>query len=136
LELSTGDSRTVLPHQVNLATAVQQSANLGALVSGLAKGNYTLISRSLEDVLAEPFRKGLIPHFDEAKKVALTAGALGCSLSGSGPSIFALCASREVAEQVGRRIQEVYSRAGVAGTVYVSGINSTGGYILNGDKTS
>jgi len=135
LELSTEDSRTVLPGQVELAAAVQQSANLGALVSGLAREDFSLISRALQDVLAEPFRKRLVPHFDTAKEAALNAGALGCSLSGSGPSIFALCASRQVAKQAGQGIQNVYLGAEIAGTTYVSGINSTGGYILSGDNT-
>lgn len=131
LELATEDSRTILPTQVELQKAVQQSANLGSLVAGLATGNFPLISRSLEDVLAEPFRKTLIPHFDAAKEAALSTGALGCSLSGSGPSIFALCNSSEIAESAGNKIQQVYSGSGIRGAVYLSGINSTGGYIFD-----
>lgn len=136
LELATEDSRTILPSQVELDKAVQQSANLGALVAGLATDNFSLISRSLQDVLAEPFRKKLIPYFEIAQEAALAAGALGCSLSGSGPSIFALCNSSEIAESAGNKIRRIYSESGVNGTVYLSGINSTGGYILSNESAS
>ena len=67
--------------------------NLAGLVSGLYTDDYDLIARSLVDVVIEPERSVLIPHFNELKTTALSAGALGGGISGSGPSIFSL--SRE-----------------------------------------
>ena len=93
LELSTRESRELLGSEVRLEDAVQQWANVGALVAGLHSGDLDLVSRSLVDVIAEPIRSRRVPGFSEVKRAALDAGALGSSLSGSGPSIFALCRS-------------------------------------------
>ena len=80
-------------------TAIRQWGNVGALVAGLSKGDYDLIARSLEDFVAEPFRKKLIPHFDELKIETLKAGALGGGISGSGPSVFMLSENLETARK-------------------------------------
>ena len=67
IEIKTSEARALLMSEIPLETAVKQWGNVGALVAGLAKGDYDLIARSLEDFVAEPFRKVLIPHFDELK---------------------------------------------------------------------
>src|SRR5258708_11689511 len=85
---------------VPISDAVKQWANLGALVHGLHRGDYALISRALEDTIAEPRRAPLVPGLAEIKRAAADAGALGCSLSGSGPSLFALCVGSTVASRV------------------------------------
>ncbi len=100
IEVETRASRTLLGDAVPLRAAVVQWGNLGGLVAGLFRNDLELISRSLVDVIAEPRRAGQIPGFARVKQAALDSGALGCSLSGSGPSIFALCASRQAAETV------------------------------------
>ena len=76
---------------VPLSDAVRQWANMGALVDGLHRGDFAVISRALEDTIAEPRRASLVPGLAVIKRAAVEAGALGCSLSGSGPSLFALC---------------------------------------------
>ncbi len=100
LEIETAKARALLGTTVALGDAVKQCANLGALVHGLHTNDFDLISRSLEDAIAEPKRAPLVPGLAEIKRAAADAGALGSSLSGSGPSIFALCASRETADRV------------------------------------
>ena len=100
LEIETARARALLGTTVPLADAVRQWANLGALVHGLHVSDFALISRSLEDSIAEPRRAPLVPGLAAIKRAAMDAGALGCSLSGSGPSIFALCRDRSVAERV------------------------------------
>src|SRR5262245_6704937 len=100
LEIETARARAVMGDSVRLADAVQQWANLGALVDALHRGDFALLSRSLEDTIAEPRRAALVPGLAAIKRAALDAGALGCSLSGSGPSIFALCSSPQMAARV------------------------------------
>ena len=68
IEIKTSEAREVLPKNISLPTAIRQWGNVGAFVAGLSKGDYDLIARSLEDFVAEPFRKKLIPHFDEFEK--------------------------------------------------------------------
>lgn len=91
LEIETAKARALLGTSVPLADAIRQWANLGALVDALHRGDFGLLSRALEDSIAEPRRAPLVPGLAAIKQAAADAGALGCSLSGSGPSLFALC---------------------------------------------
>ena len=91
LEIETARARELLGTTVPLSDAVKQWANLGALVDGLHRADFAVISRALEDTIAEPRRASLVPGLAIIKRAAIEAGALGCSLSGSGPSLFALC---------------------------------------------
>lgn len=105
LEIETGAARARLGDQVPLAAAVRQWGNVGALVAALFQGDLALLARSLDDAVAEPRRASLVPGFAEVKAAALAAGALGCSLSGSGPSIFALAASLADARRIGHAMR-------------------------------
>ena len=87
IEVKTAEARAILPKMVSLKSAVRNWSNLGSLVAALAKGDYNLLARSLEDAIVEPVRKSLIPCFDELKKASIDAGALGGGISGSGPSV-------------------------------------------------
>lgn len=107
LEVETAKARALLGTTVPLADAIRQWANLGALVDGLHRGDFALISRALQDTIAEPRRAGLVPGLAEIKRAAVEAGALGCSLSGSGPSLFALCRGTDSA----RRVADAMARA-------------------------
>lgn len=109
IEVRTAYARSVLPRTIPLKTATEQWGNVGALVSGLLTSDYELIGRSLVDVVAEPKRAPLIPGFYDVKNAALEAGALGCSIAGSGPSVFAFSSSKETAEQVGSAMKEAFS---------------------------
>jgi homoserine kinase len=100
VEVSTRAAREVLPVSIPIADAVRQGANLGALVAALHSGDLDLLARSMEDRIAEPRRAHLVPGFDAMKAAALAAGALGCTLSGSGPSTLALARDLDAAERV------------------------------------
>lgn len=126
IEIKTSDAREVLPKEISLKTAVHQWGNVGALVAGLQKKDYELISRSLEDFVAEPFRKNLLPHFDELKNESLKTGALGGGISGSGPSVFMLSENFETAKKVEQTMREIYSQTQIEFNIYVSEINSEG----------
>ncbi len=126
IEIKTSEARKILPRDVSLKNAIQQWSNLGALVAGLAKGDYQLISRSLEDFIVEPVRKVLIPHFDEIKAESLKAGALGGGISGSGPSILMLSETEETAQNVENAMKRIYNETEIEFNTYVSKINAEG----------
>ncbi|MDC1373925.1 homoserine kinase [Polaribacter sp.] len=130
IAIKTKDAREVLPKEIALKNAVTQWANVGGLVSGLFTNNYELISNSLVDVIVEPFRKGLIPFFDEVKTNALNAGALGAGISGSGPTIFALCKGKKSAKDVYKAIESTYKETGIGFEMFISKINPQGMKII------
>ncbi|HSK11604.1 MAG TPA: homoserine kinase [Phnomibacter sp.] len=130
IEIKTSYARSVLRKEVPMKDAVKQWGNLGALIAGFFMNDLPLIGRSLEDVIAEPYRKGLIPGYDEVKQRSLAAGALGGCISGSGPSVFMFSESREVAERVGAEMGRVYVELGIDHHIYVTTINDEGVRII------
>jgi len=130
IEVKTKDAREVLPTEIPLKDAVTQWANVGGLIAGLYTDNYNLISNSLVDIIVEPHRKKLIPFFDNVKNAALKAGALGAGISGSGPTIFALCKGDEIANEVYKSIEESYKNTGIDFTMFTSKVNSEGMKII------
>jgi homoserine kinase len=133
-EIKTEDARRILKKELRLSDAVRQWGNLAALVAALYEGDLELLSRSLQDVVAEPRRGLLIPGFVKVKEAAVENGALGCSISGSGPSLFALCASMEKAQKVGTAMEQAFAEVGLDSDVYLSRINETGPVILEGQS--
>ncbi|MCH7535361.1 MAG: homoserine kinase [Bacteroidetes bacterium] len=131
MKLNTVDSRRVLPENVSMKKATQQSAYLAGLITGLINSDYDLISSCLVDVLIEPHRKGLIPHFDQVKSAALDNGALGSSISGGGPSVFALTNDFDVAKRVEKAMIAEFSKGGLDAIGYVSKVNSDGPKVLD-----
>jgi homoserine kinase len=115
LEIETGAARKLLGNQVALEDATRQWANVGGLVAALYSSDLALLSRSLVDSIAEPRRAALVPGFADVKAAAMDAGALGCSLSGSGPSIFALAPTLEAARSAGAAMHTTYDRVSGAG---------------------
>lgn len=131
LEIETARARALLGDTVPLRDAVRQWANLGAFVDGLHRGDFAQISRSLEDTIAEPRRAPLIPGLALIKRAAAEAGALGCSLSGSGPSLFALCQTPEIATAVAAAMtRAVQTHIGGEPQTYVSPISTQGAHVI------
>lgn len=126
VEILTKDARNILSKETTLKQHIQQSGNLAGLMVGLYHSNFDLISRSLQDVIIEPQRAKLIPYFYDVKQAALEQEALGCSISGAGPSIFALCANTFIAENVGEAMQKVFSDNKIDSELFISGINQNG----------
>jgi len=131
IEIRTEDARNVLNPSISVADSVKQSANLAGLISALYTNNYQLLSRSLVDVIAEPYRKKLIPLFDEVKNTSLDVGALGVGISGSGPSIYALSKGKNMAEEVAEAMKIVYQKSKIDFNIYTSAINNEGITILD-----
>lgn len=130
LTVLTKEAREMLPKEIPLAHSLRQSANLGGLLIGLMNSDYDLIGRSLVDYIAEPYRSRLIPGFFDMKKAAMDAGALGGSISGSGPSVFTLCKGKETAGKAAAAMQEVMSQKGISSDIYVSKVNASGPRVL------
>ena len=130
IEVNTKDARFILKNEVSLKNTITQMGNVAGLIAGLMTPDYELISRSLVDVIIEPVRAILIPEFNEAKKAARDAGALGCSISGSGPSMFAWSRDLQTAEKVGEAMQQAFLSVGITSETYVSQINQQGPRVL------
>lgn len=126
IEVRTSDARSILRQQVLLKDAIKQWGNIAGLVAGLMKPDYDLIGRSLEDVIIEPVRSILIPGFDALKLACKQAGALGGGISGSGPSIFMLSKTKEIAIAVEKEMKQLYDGIGLPHHTYVTSINQTG----------
>ena len=131
VEVKTSDARQILKKNIQMKDAIKQWGNVAGLVTGILKNDYSLISRSLEDVLVEPVRSILIPKFDEVKQKSLELGALGGGISGSGPSIFMLCETKDIAENISEMMQNTYQSTGIESFAYVSKINDRGIKIIN-----
>lgn len=130
IEVKTSDARGVLGKNVSMKQAIVQWGNTAGVIAGLMKNDLQLLARSLQDVVVEPVRAALIPQFYEVKDAALAAGALGCSISGSGPSLFALCEDKETAAAVGAAMQLAFKKVTIESDLFISKINDTGARVL------
>lgn len=116
--LETSHSRSVLPKQIPLATSIKQSAALASLLCGLYTNDYDRIASALVDYIAEPARFPLIPFSSDVKDAARRAGGINCNISGSGPSLFSLCPSPEVADDVASAMNGAFAAAGITSTTH------------------
>ncbi len=130
MEIKTELSRRILPDKIELKDAVKQWGNVAGLVAGFYISDYGLIGRSMDDVIVEPVRSQLIPGYKKIKQAALENGALGCTISGSGPSVFALCKGEEKAERLNDAISKAYRDENVVYNMYYSKINKNGVTII------
>ncbi len=130
VEVRTEDARKILRKQISLKDAVVQWGNVAGLVTGLLKSDHSLIHRSLNDVIIEPERAVLIPGFAEVKQAALDCGVLGCSISGSGPSIFALTSDAEIAQKSATSMQQAFKSCGIQSLAFSSRINPVGTRVM------
>ncbi len=126
IEIKTSDSRRILKRSVSMQQAITQWGNVGGLVAALYKNDYDLLSRSLEDVIVEPIRSILIPEFNTLKEAVVKAGALGCGISGSGPSIFALSKGEQKALEVASVMKKIYEPLQIPFDIHCSKINPVG----------
>jgi homoserine kinase len=131
IELKTSDARRVLPRAIPLPEAIAQWGNVAGLIAGLFTNDHALIGRSLHDHIIEPTRSELIPGYPQAKRAALDAGALGSSISGAGPSLFAFTSEKAYAHRVALAMHQEFLRIGIDATTAVSSINPSGATILS-----
>ena len=130
LQIPTEASRAVMPEHYSLQDAVANMSRVAGLVSGFASGDLKRIGSCLEDRLATPYRKGLIPAFDDVMEAACVAGAVGGGISGAGPALFALTDGEDRGDQIGSAMVAAFARAGVSSVARVSPINGQGARLV------
>ncbi len=129
--VSTKHARGILSRTVNLSDFVWQTANLAGFISGCYTDDLDLIRASFQDVVIEPQRQLLIPGFSQIRDAAMTSGALGCSISGAGPTMFALCMAPD-AEAVRAAMVTSFQRNGLASDHWVVDVNADGARVVDG----
>jgi homoserine kinase len=130
-ELATERARRALPKAFPLKDTLAFAQNLAGFVHALESGDRGLLRRCLRDVLAEPYRAALVPGFLAAQAGALAAGALGCTLSGAGPALFAVAESRAQAEAVAESLQRGLGNAGLSTTAQLCRVDAQGSRVLS-----
>lgn len=128
--LSTRDARAILRRTVDLSDFVWQTANLAGFISGCYTNDLDMIRASLEDVVIEPQRQALIPGFQDVRRAAMEAGALGCSISGAGPTTFAWVAE-ESAKSVCKAMRREFERQSIQLDEWIMPIESTGARVIS-----
>jgi homoserine kinase len=126
IEIKTAEARALLPKDIPLKAAVKAWSNLGAFVAAVGNGDTKLMGRAMIDEIVEPLRGRLIPKFEEVRAASLAAGALGGGISGSGPSMFMLCETREKAVEVEAAMSRAFASTGIVFNTYVSPIGPNG----------
>lgn len=126
--LDTKDARNALSKTVSLKDYVRQSAHLAAFIASLYRNDYELLRQSLQDILIEPARAALIPGFYAVKLAALTAGALGAGLSGSGPSLFAFAANAVDAAAIAQAMSNAFIQQGLSSDHWITHVSTQGAY--------
>jgi homoserine kinase len=129
MRLSTAESRAVLPRTLDRATALAQAGAVAAMVAAFCTGDLTLLRGAIDDRIAEPARSPLLPGFAQAKAAALDAGAFGCSISGGGPSAFALSDDDVRARDIGDAMVAAYAVVGLTATARVATIDPNGAQV-------
>lgn len=128
--VSTRSARAILKHEVAMADFVWQTANLAGFISGCYTNDFDLIREGLNDVVIEPQRRQLIPGFSAVRAAAMEAGALGCSISGAGPTLFAWSMAAE-SQRVGAVMVEEFARHGVQTDHWIVPVESDGARVIS-----
>ena len=132
--LLTKTSREALPKTVPMESFVNNMANACLMVAAFNNNDVELLGRCVgNDEIIEPARAGLIPGFYDVKKSALEAGAYGCSISGAGPSVFALTNRADAGRSIGKAMKEAFEKNGLASDVYVSEVDNAGARRADGE---
>ena len=121
--INTKDAREILPKHIPLSSAIKQSGNISGFTVGLFENDFELMGRSMVDMFAEPVRSNLIPGYESVRQSALDNGAIGCGISGSGPSVFALSDSKEKANAIGNAMVTSFKNVGLDSKLYISPIH-------------
>jgi homoserine kinase len=132
LQVATKDARAILSGTVQMSDFVWQTANLAGFISGCYTNDLDLIKASMEDVIIEKQRQVLIPGFADLRAAALEQGALGCSISGAGPTVFALCLERD-ARNVRQAMLQVFDARGIEADKWIVPVQSGGAHVVSSE---
>lgn len=131
VDVPTRDARQLIKEKVYLKDAVTQWGNIAGLIAGLYESDYSLLARSMNDVLIEPTRAILIPEFYEMKELALSLGALSFGISGSGPAVVAVTNDAAIAKVIAAAIAAHLAAAEIESFQYVSAVNNEGPKVIH-----
>ncbi|MFQ5611074.1 MAG: homoserine kinase [Anaerolineae bacterium] len=131
-EVATAKARAAIPGEVPLSSVVANTGNLGAMITAAFRDDAAAFGRAAVDEIIEPARAHLIPGFPGVKRAALEAGAWGCSISGAGPTVFALTASLAAGEKIGRAMQAAFRKAGLSSSLNIARIDQEGARLAPG----
>ena len=131
LEIETKVARSYLTEPFELSTVVAQTSNLAGVIAALYTKDIPLLQDCMQDVLIEPRRKALIPGFDEVQRAAKNAGALACSISGAGPSMFALTTDNQGARRVAKAMQNAFAEHQLSSQFWISDLQASGAHVEN-----
>ncbi|API87291.1 homoserine kinase [Francisella uliginis] len=129
LSIETKQARELLKEPYSLSTVVEHSASLATVISALYTKDLDLLSNNLKDILIEPRRANLITGFYDVKAAAYEAGALGCGISGSGPTMFALATEDNIAK-VAQSMQNKFNEFNLKSDSWISSMSEKGAYLL------
>jgi homoserine kinase len=129
MQLSTREARKILKRTVDLSDVIWQTANISGFITGCFTGDLHLIRESLEDVIIEPQRRVLIPGFDGVKQAAKDNGALGCSISGAGPTVFAWCEEPN-AVAIRDAMVAAFAKANLKSDSWISTLDANGARVI------
>jgi homoserine kinase len=132
LEVSTKQARAILSGTVQMSDFVWQTANLAGFISGCYTNDLDLIKASMIDVIIEKQRQVLIPGFPDVRAAALQRGALGCSISGAGPTVFALCLESD-ARAVRNAMEQVFAANGILTDKWIVSVQSGGAHVVSSE---
>lgn len=133
-QMPTERARGVLPDTVNFCDAVHNVSCSSLLVAAFATGNLELLPLAMRDRLHQPYRKSLVPGFDDVAEAAMRAGAIGIALSGAGPSVAAFCIKGE--QEIANQMNQAFAMHGVSCNVKILSIDSTGAAVHIGEHTN
>jgi homoserine kinase len=130
MELATREARRVLGRSVGMSDFVWQSANLAGFIAGCYSNDIDLLREALKDVVVEPQRESLIPGFRCVRNAAMSEGAIGCSISGAGPTVFAWCEEPQ-AETIRTRMVTAFAQEGFDSDSWISTIGPVGAHVVD-----
>ncbi len=117
VDIPTSEARRLLPDEIPIGDAVRNVALASSLVLALKEGDLEAVGRLLDDRIALPYRKRLMPWYETVRRAALEAGAYGFSVSGSGPAVFAI---GDDVREIGKAISEAFKEMGIGSEVYIT----------------
>jgi homoserine kinase len=132
LQVSTKQARAILSRTVNMSDFVWQTANLAGFISGCYTNDLDMIKATLVDVIIEKQRQVLIPGFLEVRAAALARGALGCSISGAGPTVFALCLEAD-ARAVRNAMEQAFAAGNIETDKWIVSVQSGGAHVVSSE---
>ena len=126
IEVATKEARDLVPELITINSMIHNLARSTSMVAHLLRGDVKSFGRAIRDIIVEPARASLVPGFFEAKQRLLDAGAFGCSLSGSGPSLFYVASDRESLDSISKEAINAFSEQNINAHFISTGIDVTG----------